>query len=519
MKSIEVYKSGGTSTASAESYRRLEQLVRGRIQSGIKPILVVSAPDVGGDKENDRVTQLLKRQQQGEDVVERLLEIYTSIARPLDIQFNEESFREDLARARTLDEFLYLGEHYNAWMLNRFFTQRGISSSWVDARNVLRTNGEYPQTKVENVVTSPFLQELDDVCVIGGFYGQNSLTQVTILPNGGSDLSADYIAAALGARQNVNLKESEGIFPVDPRIVKDQKVITEMTFREVRELAYAGNQVLQEEAMTQCRKKGVPICVRSLAFPESEGTRIVLRRDETEKPIVGVAAKKDFTLYTLLREKRDRYFIDLLDTFSRRRVSIDMIGTEDGLVSIVVQNKNITGKEDLLEGALSSAFTLESSRENVALISIVGEGIVDPLAQRERILKVLDNSVITSYGPILGGVATGTTIYHIEKFGMNNETGFAMQLCTNFSEASVPVTGLSTTIDSLSLGTNLQASKTEIGEMCAYLQERMHPDSISVTRNGLLLHGPRLGISNITLAVPEDTVNLAVRKLYLEYFS
>ncbi|MDP3728796.1 MAG: hypothetical protein Q8R18_05075 [bacterium] len=519
MKAIEIYKSGGTSTATPENYRLLENLVREKIHSGIKPIVVVSAPDLGGNnKDNNRITQLLRRLEKREDVLPRILEIYGSIAKPLEIKFNEEQFRADVKKAKTLDEFLYLGEHYNAWMLNRYFIQRGISSHWIDARDALRTTENYP-SKIEHVFTSYFLKEADDACVIGGFYGQTSSGKLTILPNGGSDVTADYVAAALEAKQNINLKEVEGIFLVDPAIVGDQKPLVEMTYREVRELAYAGNRVLQEESMAQCRIAGIPMRVCSLAFPNSEGTRIVLERDVTQKPIVGIASKKGFTQFSLIREERENYFIDLLDTFSRRGVSVDMIGTENGLVSIIVDNKNIREKEEMLEEALSNNFKLESSRTNIALISIVGEGIVDALAQRERILNNLDNSVIASYGPILGGVATGTTIYHIEKFGMNNETGFAMQICAIFSEAEVPVRGMSTTIDSLSIGTNLHVFKPEIVEMCNYLKERVRPDSISVTRNGLLLHGPRNGISNITIALTEDMLDFAVRKLYLEYFS
>ena len=331
-------------------------------------------------------------------------------------------------------------------------------------------------------------------------------------------MSADWIAAKLGAKQNVNLKEVEGIFPVDPNIVKEQRPIEEMTYREVRESAYAGNRILQEEAMTQCRKKGIPIHVRSLSFPDSKGTRIVLERDVTQNPVVGVTAKGKIRLYIITQEKREKFFIDLLDTFSLRGVSVDMIGTEDELVSIVIDNKNINEKEEDLERALSNEFKLESIITNTALVSIVGEGIVDALAQRKRIIQALDKSVTASYGPILGGAETGTTIYHIEKFGMNNETGFAMNLCSMFSEAQIPITGISTTIDSISIGTNLKASKMDIADMCNFIEERLQSDPISVTRNGLLLHGPRRGISNITVAIPENLLEQAVKRLYLEYF-
>lgn len=68
---------------------------------------------------------------------------------------------------------------------------------------------------------------------------------ITTLGRGGSDLSATFLGAALGVCEVVIWKDVNGVLSADPRIVRDARVIDELTFDEATELAYFGAQVCQ----------------------------------------------------------------------------------------------------------------------------------------------------------------------------------------------------------------------------------------------------------------------------------
>ncbi|MSR85784.1 hypothetical protein EXS74_00135 [Candidatus Woesearchaeota archaeon] len=518
MKPIKVLKSGGMSTGSAQGYQLLEAEVRKEVHAGNKVVLVVSAPAREGERRDNRVTELLRRKAKGEDTAENIIAMYESIATPLGIKFERNILDEGFARSTSEDDILFLGEHAQAWQVNRYFNICGLASRWVDARDALITTNNSRSGKVIGVHRTPF-DGSDDVYVIGGFYGRSQEGRTIVLPSGGSDLTADVLAATLRASEYVNLKEESGICAADPRYVPTATVMRILTYRELRELAYGGSTVLQEEAMSWSRKAGVPITVRSLFHPQDPGTRIVRERICTEQPLVGIAAKKGFVLYTLQREDDPQFFQDLFEVFSTRAISIDMIGTENGRVSIAFEESELEkpAASDI-EAVLGARYNMSATHERQALVSIVGEGITGPITLQDRIIQVLDGQANARYGPILGGRVPSTTIYHIERFGMNSESGVAQEVMKCFAGVGAPITGISTTIDSISIGTSAHGLSEEIRNMCSYLQERISPDTLSVTRNGLQYFGPHRVPSNITVAVNENNIGRTVNKLYAEFF-
>lgn len=525
MRDIEVYKSGGVSSGTAEGYIQLGNFLEERVARGYQTVAVVSAPAYSGEpKEDLRVTELLRRKAKGENTEQRIIDMYNAIADPLGISFDVREFGNALSLARSEDEYLYLGEHFQAQLFTTYLHSRNINSEWIDARGVLHIDSPLGVNRVQNVFTEPFSSENCDIFVMGGFYGSNINGETLTLPSGGSDLSADVIAASLHAKVYGNLKTEKGILATNPSWVPHALQIGVLTYREIRELSYGGSGVLQAEAMSWCRKESVPIVVRSLFSPNNPGTCIVAKRDFTLQPIVGIASPKEerFIVYNCRRDENDHsYFREIFDIFSRRGISLDMVATNNGFISLAVREleyKNKNSERDALEQDLGLRCGLQEVREGQALISVVGEGISDAQALQKRILEVVDHVATSSYGPILGSVRTGMTVYHIEKFGMNGQRGFAAQLAECFDSAQVPIHGVSTTIDSMSIGTHLHRKRSDIKYMCDFLEERLKPDTISVRRNGLLLYGPLCEVSNITISIGASDLQWAIKKLYAEFF-
>ena len=66
---------------------------------------------------------------------------------------------------------------------------------------------------------------------------------------GGSDITGSIVAAGVQADLYENFTDVDGIYVAHPGIIEQPQTIQELTYREMRELAYAGFAVLHDEAL------------------------------------------------------------------------------------------------------------------------------------------------------------------------------------------------------------------------------------------------------------------------------
>ena len=113
---------------------------------------------------------------------------------------------------------------------------------------------------------------------------------------GGSDVTGSILARAVKADIYENWTDVSGFLIADPRVVTDPKVISTITYEELRELSYMGATVLHEDAIFPVRTAGIPINIRNTNCPEAPGTMIV--SDDNDEvsgyTITGIAGKKGF---------------------------------------------------------------------------------------------------------------------------------------------------------------------------------------------------------------------------------
>ena len=80
-----------------------------------------------------------------------------------------------------------------------------------------------------------------EIVVFPGFFGYTQAGDVATFPRGGSDITGSILAAAVKAKVYENFTDVDAVYPVDPRLVPEvTQGIPEMTYREMRELSYAG---------------------------------------------------------------------------------------------------------------------------------------------------------------------------------------------------------------------------------------------------------------------------------------
>ena len=151
------------------------------------------------------------------------------------------------------------------------------------------------------------LKDSSEVIVIPGFFGVTQDGDICTFSRGGSDITGSIIAAGVKADLYENFTDVNGIFSAHPGIIKHPHSIPELTYKEMRELAYAGFSVLHDEALVPAYRGKIPLVIKNTNNPDHPGTRIVLEHSNDHVTVVGIAGDSGFvsintTKYLMNRE-------------------------------------------------------------------------------------------------------------------------------------------------------------------------------------------------------------------------
>jgi len=168
----------------------------------------------------------------------------------------------------------------------------------------------------------------------------------------------------------------------DPNIVENPRPIDTITYRELRELAYMGANVIHDEAIFPVREAGIPVKIKNTNKPEDPGTLIVQDADPITHTgtITGIAGRKDFTVITI-----EKALMNTIVGFGRRLLSVIEVNgisfehMPSGIdtISLVISDSQLENKLDNILKEIQSECAPDSIEvyPNMALIATVGRGM------------------------------------------------------------------------------------------------------------------------------------------------
>ncbi len=330
---MKVCKFGGTSVASAQQIKKVAAILHA---DPSRKIVVVSAP---GKRypEDIKVTDLLiilaERVLMGQDAEEQLQKVltrYRDIAADLDlgndvITLIEEDLQHRL-NGDTEDPVLFMdtvkasGEDNNAKLIAAYLQSIGTEAVYVSPREGGLLVTERPkrvQALPEGEALLAKLADQPGVVVFPGFFGFTKDGTLRTFNRGGSDITGSLLAAATGAELYENFTDVDSVFAANPNVIDRPCGIHTLTYREMRELSYAGFSVFHDEALRPAFLKSIPVCIKNTNNPEAPGTMIVKERDCGTQPVVGIAADDGFTTLFV-----DKYLMNIEIGFGRRLLQI-----------------------------------------------------------------------------------------------------------------------------------------------------------------------------------------------------
>ena len=394
---MKVCKFGGSSVADAGQIAKICDIVAADPE---RKIVVVSAP---GKRPSDdiKVTDLLiacaEARLAGNSAEEELAAVterFVSICSDLGV---EDGVAADISEAlsktvggdtehagRYLDAVKAAGEDNCARLVAGELRRRGLAAAYVNPRDAgLLLSDDYGNARLlpESYENLSALKDAEGLVVFPGFFGYTPDGEVVTFSRGGSDITGSILAAATSAEVYENFTDVDSVLSADPSIVPDAAPVKEITFREMRELAYAGFGVLHDEAIIPAVRAGIPICIKNTNAPAEPGTMIVPEHKKVTSRVVGIAGSDGFcTIYVskYLMNREVGFGRKLLQIFEEEGISYEHTPSGIDDMSVILEESELSAETEqhICERIRSELGADSVSVERgLALIMVVGEGM------------------------------------------------------------------------------------------------------------------------------------------------
>ncbi|MEN8904532.1 MAG: aspartate kinase [Clostridiales bacterium] len=408
---MKVCKFGGTSLATSSQIKKVCDIIT---MDSERKIIVVSAP---GKRDTDdiKVTDLLIKcasnkinKKNTSDLVNKIISRFNVLVSELELSHDViEEIKKELQNKlsvefidenKFLDSIKSFGEDCSAKILSAYMKVKGHNAIYInpkDAGMILSDESGNARVLQKSYNKLNELKYRDEIIIFPGFFGYNINNEIVTFSRGGSDITGSIIAAAVDADLYENFTDVDSVFVANPNIVKDPKSISILTYREMRELSYAGFSVLHEETLEPVYKKNIPVCIKNTNNPDSKGTFIVTERKINGQLVTGIAGQSGFCSILVSKYMMNReigFGRKLLSILENECLPYDHIPSGIDNISIILSKSNFSKD---VEKRVLKRINEELKADyvyvqyNIALIMVVGEGMRHSVGLASRATKAM----------------------------------------------------------------------------------------------------------------------------------
>src|SRR5579885_1815139 len=239
-----VMKFGGSSLAGSSEILRCVSIIKDHLVNTKKSLIVVCS--AMGDT-TDRLLRMVELAKVSEyDVVkEALLELRESHRMVI---LKRITLLRDLSQ-RSLDYVLSIGEQLSTFIMSRVLASNGIETRYLTGGQAgIVTDESFGSAQPDFKLTEENLRKnlipllaAGIVPVVTGFIAETLRGHdIITLGRGGSDLTATLIGAAIEAEEVFIWTDVDGILTADPRLVKEARILQQITYLEAMEMSAFG---------------------------------------------------------------------------------------------------------------------------------------------------------------------------------------------------------------------------------------------------------------------------------------
>lgn len=361
---ILIQKFGGTSVATAQMRSFAADKITAAKKSGYSPVVVVSAMGRRGEPYATDTLLHAAREAAGAQL----------------------SLRE-------ADMLMACGEIISAVVMATLLEGQGYRASALTGWQAgIHTNHEFGNALSTQVISTRIeeLLERGVIPVVAGFQGITTTGEITTLGRGGSDTTAAILGCALRAELIEIYTDVDGVMTADPAILPEARVLSDITYNDVFQMADHGAKVIHPRAVEIAMRGNVPLVVRNTRN-DTPGTRISSQVQPNEhagedvvSSVAHIKGRAQFVLHN------PRSGTEVLSALAQAGISIDVINIFPQTMAFTI-DEPLSEQAEALLGTMGGELSVIHDCCKVSAIGSRMRGVPGVMA---RILRALVNEGI-----------------------------------------------------------------------------------------------------------------------------
>ena len=307
---------------------------------------------------------------------------------------------------RSMDYLISFGEQFSIQLISSAIVDSGKKSQALTGKEVgIVTDSNFGESKplmdttrlrvsktVEQLITKKVIP------VVGGFTGADQHGHITTFGRGGSDYSATIIGSCIKSDEIWLMSNVDGLMTADPKIVKNAKVLKEVSYVEAVEMALFGSKQLHPRTFDPLLAKKIPMRIRSSLNTKNEGTRVTSSPSPSVKNTVKcVSSMKNNGLIDIQGGSMvgtPGTAAKIFETLAKSGVNVMMISQNpsESSITIVVKNTDLDNAVNALEiELLGNIIKKLEVTTDMAIIALIGSGMRGTVGVASKVFRTIED--------------------------------------------------------------------------------------------------------------------------------
>ena len=338
---------------------------------------------------------------------------------------------------RSMDYLTSFGERLSIKLVSSSINDLGKKSISLTGKEVgIVTDSNFGESKplmdttrlrISKTVDGMFLKKT--IPVVGGFAGADQHGHVTTFGRGGSDYSATIIGSCIKADEIWLMSDVDGLMTADPKIVKNAKLLKEVSYIEAIEMALFGAKQIHPRTFEPLLTKKIPMKIRSSFNIKNEGTLVSASTSSsvsnTVKCVSNVKNNGLIDVQGGSMVGTPGTAAKIFATLAKAGINVMMISQNpsESSITIVVKNTDLDKAVSALEMELLGKIIkkLEVTTD-VAIIALIGSGMRGTVGVASKVFGAIEKNKVN-----VSMITQGSSELNLAFVVKNSDTNAAVQ--------------------------------------------------------------------------------------------
>ena len=218
--------------------------------------------------------------------------------------------------------------------------------------------------------------------VVGGFAGADQHGNITTFGRGGSDYTATIIASCINADEIWLMSDVAGLMTADPKLVKNAKLLKEVSYDEAIEMALFGAKQIHPRTFEPLLSRKIPMRIRSTFDIKNPGTIVTVSPSSAiKKTVKCVSAIRNIGLMGIsggIMFASPGSASMVFSVLAEKKINVIMVSSNpsEASISIVVKKPDLEKAVNALEvNLLGKIIKNIEITQNASIIAVIGSGM------------------------------------------------------------------------------------------------------------------------------------------------